>query len=69
MGLNESVIKSLTGPCERCTHECNKYTMDDMEFDSNCSKCCTLHLKTNPHKMSDSDEEYESIASENAEHD
>ena len=65
MGLSESVIKSLTGPCEKSVHDCQKYTMDDMEIDSQCSECCQLHLKTHPHK----DDEFESVSSEeNMEH-
>ena len=65
MGLNESVIKSPTGPCEKCTHETNKYFLDDLELDSNCSKCCEFHMRSHAHKT-DKDE---STESENAEHD
>ena len=58
MGLNESNLRALTKPCQTCTHECNNYSLDNMEFDSNCSKCCEVHLKTHAH--TDSDSEYES---------
>jgi hypothetical protein len=68
MGLSESVIKSLTGPCEKCSHECNKYFLDDLELDSNCSKCCEFHMRSHAHKT-DKDDDFESAESENAEHD
>ena len=64
MGVNESLIKSLSEPCEKTVHDCQKYTMDDMECSSDCSRCCSVHLKTHPHKA-DEDDEYESIESEN----
>jgi hypothetical protein len=65
MGLSESVIKSLTGPCEKSVHDCQKYTMDNMECSSDC-KCCNFQLKTHPHKTDN--DEFESVSEETVEH-
>ena len=63
MGLSESVLKALSAPCIQCNRDCQKYTMDDMELDSSCSKCCSLHLKTHAHN--EDDEDLASVGSEN----
>ena len=58
MGLSESTLQACTKPCETCIKDTNKYCLDDMEFDSNCSKSCTIHMRTHAHKGSgDSDGE------------
>ena len=53
MGVNESTLKTLVAPC----HDFSKFFLDDCEFDSRCSDCCTMHLRTHPHEDSGSDEE------------
>ena len=62
MGLSESVLKALSDPCTKCSHDCQKYTMDDMECDSSCSKCCSLHLKTHAHEE---ESDFEPVNSQN----
>jgi hypothetical protein len=52
MGVSESTLKALTQPC----HDFSKFCLDDCEFESNCSDCCKVHLRTHPHD-SGSDEE------------
>ena len=53
MGVSESTLKALVAPC----HDFSKFCLDDCEFDSQCSDCCTMHLRTHPHEDSGSDEE------------
>ena len=65
MGLSESVLKALSDPCTKCSHDCQKYTMDDMELDSSCSKCCSLHLKTHAHEEDPEDSDFASVDSQN----
>ena len=65
MGLSESVLKALSDPCTKCSHDCQKYTMDDMELDSSCSKCCSLHLKTHAHEEDTEDSDLASVDSQN----
>ena len=57
MGLSESTLQACTKPCETCIKDTNKYCLDDMEFDSNCSKCCTIHMRTHAHKRGDEESE------------
>ena len=66
MGLNESLLKSLSEPFTQCCHDCNKYCLDNMEWDSQCSECCHIHVRTHAHQ-SDSDTESENAADGNAE--
>jgi hypothetical protein len=66
MGLSESVtlLKTLSAPCVKMNHDFQKYTMDSMECDSSCSKCCTFHLKTHPHDEPE-ESDFQSVDSEN----
>jgi len=57
MGVTDSTLKTLMQPCQKSWHDCNKYMLDDCSFDSSCSKCCEVHIKTNPHKDAESDGE------------
>ena len=57
MGLSESTLQACTKPCETCIRDTSKYVLDDMEFDSNCSKCCTIHMRTHAHKGGDEEED------------
>ena len=65
MGLSESFLKALSDPCTKCSHDCQKYTMDDMECDSSCSRCCSFHLKTHAHEEDPEDSDFASVDSQN----
>ena len=64
MGVSDSTLQALTRPCETCIHDTNRYCLDNMEFDSNCSECCQIHLRTHAHN--DDDSGSEGVAEENA---
>ena len=57
MGVGDSTLQALSKPFTACCHDCSKYCLDDMEFDSNCSDCCRVHLRTHPHDESESEVE------------
>ena len=62
MGLSDSTLKALSEPCTKSCHDCSKYCLDDFEINSNCSKCCACHIKTNKHSEESESEEQDTTS-------
>ena len=59
MGLSEATLKALSDPCTACIHDTNKYCLDNMSIDSQCSECCQLHIRTHAHNEESEESEEE----------